>query len=394
MGRTASSAIVIAAALAFIGAAATDLAAQTIYEGTVEIDRPVYDFGDVPVSRGPLSCTFNIRNVSSGDITILNVASSCGCTGVTWTRESIAPGAGGTISATYSNDEGAFPFDKALTAYISGLKKPVVLRLRGNVLDSEQPLSVTYPVRYGPLGVKTAAQRGPNVEQGQPRSGEFRIANLGDKTVGLSFADVTDGLRIAADTDALAPGQVAVVSYTITPSPDRWGRQIYYATPLADGRRYPMEAPPDNRKKERGAEALLGDIPGLPAEGDCRLAVTSWTKEDFSGLDREQRAAGPRLTARESSASFGKVKAGGKVKLHFEIDNKGKSPARIYSIDSDSSRLTARGDTLIAAGGTGRIDATLDTSRLPAGEVLAILTLTTNCPSRPLVNLYVTGFIR
>ncbi len=384
----------IAAALALFGGMALESRAQTVYEGTVEIDRTVYDFGDVLASQGPLSCTFNIKNVSRKEITILNVASSCGCTGVTWTKETLAPGASGTISATYSNDEGAFPFDKALTAYISGLKKPVVLRLRGNVLASEQPLDVSYPVRYGPLGVKTASQRGPNVEQGQPRSGEFRIANLGDKTVRLTFADVSDGLRISADADLLAPGQVSVVSYTITPSPDRWGRQIYYATPLADGKSWPLEMTLGKPKKERGAEALLGDIPGLPAEGDRRLAVTSWTKEDFSGLGREQRASAPRLTARESSASFGKIKAGGKVKLHFEIDNSGKSPARIYSIDSDSSRLTARGDTLIPPGGTGRIDATLDTSGLTAGEALAILTLTTNCPSRPLVNLYVTGFIR
>ena len=61
------------------------------------------------------------------------MVSSCGCTGAEWTRESIAPGESGEVSATYTNDEGPYPFDKILTVYTSAQKKPVLLHLKGVV---------------------------------------------------------------------------------------------------------------------------------------------------------------------------------------------------------------------------------------------------------------------
>ena len=88
---------------------------STDIDGTVRFDRTVYDFGDVTVGQGALTCTFTASNISSKPVVIYNVVSSCGCTGVKWTREPIMPGNSGKITATYSNDEGPYPFDKTLT---------------------------------------------------------------------------------------------------------------------------------------------------------------------------------------------------------------------------------------------------------------------------------------
>ena len=59
--------------------------------------------------------------------------SSCGCTNVRWTRTSLAKGEKGTIEATYTNEDGPYPFDKTITVYLSDIRKPVVLHLRGVV---------------------------------------------------------------------------------------------------------------------------------------------------------------------------------------------------------------------------------------------------------------------
>ena len=99
----------------------------------VSFDKTVHDFGTVTLKDGTLSCTFTLANNSEEDICIYAVVSSCGCTGVKWTRTAISPGASGIIEATYSNDEGPYPFDKTLTVYISGEKKPTVLHIRGVV---------------------------------------------------------------------------------------------------------------------------------------------------------------------------------------------------------------------------------------------------------------------
>ena len=80
-----------------------------------------------------LKCEFKLTNISDRPLTILAVISSCGCTGVEWTRKALAPGETGVIKAHYNNDEGPYPFDKTLTVYVEGVSKPVILHLRGEV---------------------------------------------------------------------------------------------------------------------------------------------------------------------------------------------------------------------------------------------------------------------
>lgn len=94
-------------------------------------DKTVHNFGEIGVKDGPVSCEFTLTNTGEEPLTIFAVVSGCGCTNVSWTREEIAPGGKGTIKATYSNDEGPYAFDKALTVYTSAQKKPVILHLKG-----------------------------------------------------------------------------------------------------------------------------------------------------------------------------------------------------------------------------------------------------------------------
>lgn len=101
--------------------------------GRAEFDRTVHDFGTVDRSDGPQSCVFTVTNTSQEPLTILSVITSCGCTGVRWTRKTLEQGEKGTIEATYSNEDGPYPFDKTLTVYLSDIKKPVILHLRGVV---------------------------------------------------------------------------------------------------------------------------------------------------------------------------------------------------------------------------------------------------------------------
>ena len=100
---------------------------------TVVFDHTVHDFGTVSVKDGPLTCTFTLTNVSSDEIFIYEVVTSCGCTDVKWPRKPIPSGGKAKISATYNNQDGPYPFDKMLTAYITGMDHPVILRLRGVV---------------------------------------------------------------------------------------------------------------------------------------------------------------------------------------------------------------------------------------------------------------------
>ena len=101
--------------------------------GHAEFDRTVYDFGTISRADGPQSCVFTVTNTGDEPLTILSAITSCGCTNVRWTRTSLEKGQKGTIEATYSNEDGPYPFDKTITVYLSDIKKPVILHLRGVV---------------------------------------------------------------------------------------------------------------------------------------------------------------------------------------------------------------------------------------------------------------------
>ena len=194
----------LAAAL-FLGGA-PGLSHAQLRIGSLEADRQVRDFGDVLQSDGPLSCTFTLKNTGTSPAVILQVITSCGCTKAEWTRSPIAPGASGTIRATYANDEGPYPFDKTLTVYVSDARRPGILHMRGVVLPKRQSLAERYPVRFGPLGLKKNVLSGGNLEQGQSRSDGFYVANLGQTPLRVAFRDVSPGLTLRCEPETLAPG--------------------------------------------------------------------------------------------------------------------------------------------------------------------------------------------
>ena len=112
--------------------------AQKDFGGTVSFDSTVYDFGKVNIKDGAVSCSFKVTNTGKEPINIYVVTSSCSCTTASWTREDIAPGESGTISVKYTNDEGPYPFDKALTVYLSCLEKPVILHVKGTAFNGRK----------------------------------------------------------------------------------------------------------------------------------------------------------------------------------------------------------------------------------------------------------------
>ncbi len=369
--------------------------AGNTFGGTVKLDKTVHDFGDILVTDGPVTATFTATNIGDKPLVIYSVVSSCGCTDVEWTRSPLKPGEKGTIKATYKNDEGGYPFDKNLTVYFSEPKQPVILRLRGESHKKKLSLGELYPVRFGNLAFKSVDIKGGNLSQGQQRSGEVMVANLGTKPLTVKFSNVSEGLSVKLSENPIPAGGTSKMVYTVTADRQHWGKNYYYATPLVDGKVYKAVVRPsaEASKEEAGTEALVSDPNPELGAGKSRIGIYTVTKEDFSSYTKEQRDAAPVPMAAESTFSFGKVKVGTKVKGSYEIANKGKSVFKVYKVDSESSKVSVMPFGDVAPGSKGKLEVTLDTSSFPKGECLVILTLTTNSPSRPIMNLFLTGWI-
>ena len=173
------------------------VSAQEKISNNLEIDKSIHDFGDVLIENGPVSCTFTVKNTGQTPAVIYNVVSSCGCTDVKWTREPLRPGETGKISVTYSNDEGAYPFDKTLTVYFSDVKKPYILKVRGIAHEKKKSLEELYSIRFGSLGLKETYIKCGNIEQKGMRSDAVNIANLSNQPINIEFAE--DSLTYEAE---------------------------------------------------------------------------------------------------------------------------------------------------------------------------------------------------
>ena len=337
---------------------------STDIDGIVRLDKTIHDFGDVTLGQGALTCTFTLTNISKKPEVIYNVVSSCGCTGVKWTREPVLPGKTGTITATYTNDEGPYPFDKTLTVYISDVKKPVVLRLRGIVHEKKMSLNELYPEKRGQLGFRKTDIRLGNLSQGGQKSDAVNVANTGTSPAKVTFSNVSPGLSISVSPNPVPAGKTAKMTYIVTADRSRWGKNCYHATPVVNG----QAARP--------------------------IDIWAFTKEDFSSLSAEEQENGPQPVFNSSSYDFGKVRRGTAVDAKFTYKNLGGRTFHIYKADAESGSVKLPAtfqDT--ASGKSGSFTCRLDTSALPYGDTDIAIILTTNSPLRPVISLYISGTV-
>lgn len=331
----------------------------------LKFDSTVHDFGQVLLGSGAVSCTFTATNVGQRPVSLQSVTTSCGCTNVKWDHKEIAPGAKTTISATYSNDEGAYPFDKTLTVSVTGQKRPIILHLRGVSQKAIKADSELYTFSLAPgVALMDGTLKSLSVEQGGSKSEQASIANMSDRAVKISFADVSRGLSLEVRPNPVPAHAHATLYYTVSAQVDLWGRNLYYATPVVGG-----------------------------VKSSSVITVPAFTSTAFSNLTKEEKAKGARPIVEESTFSFGHKKAGAVVSGKFTIENRGAATLKIYKLDSDKPGFSHSPVPEIASGSKGSFSFTMDTKNLPKGEALVIVNLTTNSAMRPIVTLFIAGWI-
>jgi len=335
-------------------------------QNKLDFKTTVHDFGQVLISDGAVSCKFTATNNTSEMVAIRSVTTSCGCTSVKWDKNEIKPGASTEISVTYTNDEGPYPFEKTITVYILGQAKPTVLHLRGvsqnKKLSDAEMFTKVFP---GGFAMEQTALKCGNIEQGGSKGDQCTVANLSSKAINVSFSNVSEGLSVRVSPNPIPANGHATLYYTVQARQDKWGWNNYYATPQADQKSDPSKT----------------------------ICVRAFTADSFSNLTQQEKSRGSRPIFEESTFSFGHVKQGESVNATFVCQNKGASTLHIHKVDIDCEPNQVSAFKDIPAGGKGEYKVSVNTKNLPKGEALVIVTLTTNSPIRPIVSLFIAGWI-
>lgn len=345
----------------FFGLLGSDLSAQEEIGKGLEIDKMVHNFGDIILNSGPVSCKFTLKNNGNEPAVIYNVTTSCGCTDVDWTKNPIKSGESGMISVTYSNDEGAYPFNKNITVYISGIQKPIILKLRGYSHERVVPIEELYPVHYGPMGFKEERLNLGYISQGKKKNEKVIIANVSDKEAKVEFNDISRYLDISVSPNPIPAKSTAELEIEISANSSLWGRNEYSAVPCINGKSYD------------------------------KITIQAFTRDNFDNLTEEEIDKGSMPRMYNSSFSFGRKKVGTEIHATFKLTNEGKSCFCVYKVDVDACKYSHSDIPKAEPGEEITFRVHIDTSDMPAGKFSKLVTLTTNSPLRPTINLFVIG---
>lgn len=195
--------------------------------GKVEFESTSFDFGIIEEGE-EATHTFVFTNVGDAPVSLVDVRPSCGCTTPRWTREPVAPGATGNVTAIYHSEGRPGPFDKGITIHTDGEPEVLQLRIRGDV----SPVQLAGE-RLGNLVVSTETVQFSGLRVGPPGVASFRIQNAGSTPIRVDsvlsdspvlFADYggrtlspgqTDEITLILETDDLAAGQSVSYGFTL-----------------------------------------------------------------------------------------------------------------------------------------------------------------------------------
>lgn len=338
---------------------------QNSGNGIIEFNKMIHDFGDISLSSGKQSYTFTFKNIGKQPILINTVISSCGCTTPVWTKNPVKPGEKGKIDVTFLNDQGPYPFDKSLTVYVSGMNRPVILRIKGVVHEKPKSLNQLFPKKIGKLSFRTNFIDIGLIAQGESRNDVMEVANTSGVSLAIGFYNLSTGLYITSVPAVIAPGKKGELQITVnTKGTKNWGTTQYSAGLIV------------NNSKVTGE----------------KIIVQSRILDNFSDLSAEERSQSALPMANNSALNFGIVKSGEIISRTFEVKNLGQRDLVIYKAEFNEKGATANFNSPVKPGQTCKIDVSIDTKGFEGDKTFQV-TLITNSPSRPVVNLLVAGNI-
>ncbi len=296
----------------------------------------IHDFGDIKEEDGLAVVEFNITNKTTRPVSILTVKPSCGCTTPDWTKEPIAAGATGFIKASYDPKGRPGYFNKSLTVTTDWDGTPVVLQIKGNVLNPAKANDPSaFSVVNGGLHLK---------------SNSFNLDKIfiNREPVPVSFPAFNASKDTIHFLESVNPSYIRVIMpKTIPPNTIGTIKIIFDAKLKAQ---YGFI----NENVE-----LKTDDKEMPEKS---FSVYATVEEFFPKLSNDELAKAPVLSLSANVVKFGNVKAGTILERAIKITNTGKKELIIRHAQSNCSCLiVVPGSRVLKPGQETSMKITLDT---------------------------------
>ena len=274
---------------------------------TLKFSETQHDFGVFREKAGRQTFNFIITNTGNQPLVIQKVTASCGCTTPEWTRQPIAPGGQGKVTAIYDPANRPGVFDKTLTVYTNTKPASTTLTIKGEVTPREKTVEELFTFPVGAVRFESNNLAFTNVRKTEMKNKEMQIINTSAAPVKVEFDILPAHLTLKAEPETLKPGQKGRVTGTYDGTKNSgWG----YVNDMV--------------------KIKLNSV----LQENVYYYVSANLVEDFSSLSKEDMANAPVFKLVTATANLGKIKGSSQYDVEFKFTNEGKLDLIIRHIRS------------------------------------------------------------
>lgn len=334
-----------------------------------------HDFGVFKEQDGKVTCQMRLVNSGNQPLLIVKAQAGCGCTGVHYPEEAIAPGDTATVSITYNPAERPGQFTKQVIVHTNTTPKRTTLEITGNVIPTEATLDKEYPLQAGSLRISQQNMLMGELTRGNNKTQFLSAYNASTDTLLVSVQGSKEHLKAAIVPDTVPPARVtALTVHYLSGKAPLWGLNVDTLTLVS--------------KPLQPAAAAMA--------GTAQVNVMAQVTESFEHLTDQQRACAPIISVDcGDRIDFGTLTAGEVATRTFTITNRGKDKLtlrRLWTPDGEGVSVKADKQE-IKRGKKAQVTVSIDTS-FQHGDILNVpITLMSNDPDSPRVIIRLVGII-
>lgn len=341
----------------FISASLLVLSSLGASAQKIEAVNKIVDCGQVTYQT-PATVEFEIKNKSSRAIRIIDVRTSCGCTAVDYPKEEIPAEGKFSVRVTY-DAQTMGRFNKLVDIYADNSDKPLLLRMRGQVVREIVDFGGKYDFMLGSIQSDCNDVEFDDVNRGERPQKKIHIRNTTDGNVEPVVMHLPDYLSAEVSPSKIAPGHSGVVTLTLD----------------------------SKRLKDMGltqTSVFLGGFPGDRVSREKEISVSAVLLPKFDNLTVKQLANAPKLYLSTTELNLGAFDGKKKLKGDIVIRNDGKSVLNIKSLQMFTVGLqVSLNKQKLMPGESAKIKVTAEERLLKEARSKPRVLMITNDPNRP-----------
>lgn len=332
----------------------------------LQFTEKTHDFGEIIEADGAAVYEFTFTNNSVRPVKILTVQASCGCTTPGWSKEPIAIGKNGFIKASFDPKGRPGYFNKTLTVTTDHDRNPIVLQIKGMVVDKRSDKTTTLTAANGALRFKNSSFNLGKLYLNKPaETQQFDVRNASESVIKFTQVDAPAYIKIITP-DSLNAGANGLIKITYDAS----------------------------KRNEYGFLSDKINLHTTDAQNPIKsFSIYTTVEEYFPTASPEVIAKAPALLISNYAIDFARVRKGTKVENSIPFQNKGKTNLEIRSVQSNCSCVIATTDKkTIKPGETAQVKITLITEGRMGTQNKAV-TIYSNDPRNPVQRITLSGYI-